>query len=499
MSLSRTVLTALFALSLLAGVGPAAAAPDGAQLVTSKGCIACHGVNGEGQAAAGFPRLAGQPEAYLEAQLHNFASGRRINPVMQPQAKLLTADEIKAAAKYYASLTPTRVGTVEADPKLIAAGREIAVNGLWQKNLPACEFCHGPGARGLAGIVPMLAGQGTVYLKSQLADLKTGKHPDLHGHMMNVARHLSTDEVNAVVAYLSSLEPTGPLPAGTEPDVAPGVADAMPGYFQPPLDKDLPDGEFGEAVKRGYLIFTQTPKYAADYVGNGQSCSNCHLNRGRQANSAPMWGAWGMYPAYRSKNKKVNDMAMRLQGCFTYSENAQASPTGKAPAADSQVMLDLESYMYWVSTGVPTGEKMKGRGYAAIEQPPQPFSRERGSKVYAGECAICHGDHGQGLKVADGSFVVPPLWGPDAYNWGAGMHGVDKAAAFIHHNMPMSVPGKLDIQQTWDVAAWINSQPRPQDPRFNGNLEETIQKFHKKRDVDFYGQTVDGVVLGAGK
>ncbi|GHA91787.1 hypothetical protein GCM10007159_11630 [Modicisalibacter luteus] len=38
-------------------------------------------------------------------------------------------------------------------------------------------------------------------------------------------------------------------------------------------------------------------------------------------NSAPKWAAFGMYPAYRGKNDKVNTLAERIQGCFTYSMN----------------------------------------------------------------------------------------------------------------------------------------------------------------------------------
>ncbi|MCS6474378.1 c-type cytochrome, partial [Burkholderia thailandensis] len=40
-------------------------------------CIGCHGAQGEGNAAAGFPRLAGTNAAYLAAQLAAFADGSR--------------------------------------------------------------------------------------------------------------------------------------------------------------------------------------------------------------------------------------------------------------------------------------------------------------------------------------------------------------------------------------------------------------------------------------
>jgi thiosulfate dehydrogenase len=60
---------------------------------------------------------------------------------------------------------------------------------------------------------------------------------------------------------------------------------------------------------------------------------------------------------------------------------------------------------------------------------------------------------------ADG-YVFPPLWGPDSFNDGAGMHRVLTAARFIKARMPFGQPGLTD-EQAFDVAAYINSQPRP--------------------------------------
>src|SRR5205823_4347642 len=45
-------------------------------------CSSCHGANGEGSPAAGFPRLAGQGRIYIEHQLNSYADGTRAHPVM---------------------------------------------------------------------------------------------------------------------------------------------------------------------------------------------------------------------------------------------------------------------------------------------------------------------------------------------------------------------------------------------------------------------------------
>jgi len=43
----------------------------------------------------------------------------------------------------------------------------------------------------------------------------------------------------------------------------------------------------------------------------------------------------------------------------------------------------------------------------------------------------------------------------------------------------------------------MNSQPRPQDPRFTRDVETTRKLYHSGHEHDFYGREVDGRVLGA--
>jgi thiosulfate dehydrogenase len=75
------------------------------------------------------------------------------------------------------------------------------------------------------------------------------------------------------------------------------------------------------------------------------------------------------------------------------------------------------------------------------------------------------------------------------------MHSVSTAAAFIKANMPLGKGGSLTDQEAWDVAQYMNSHERPQDPRYEGSLEQTRKKFHDE-PTDLYGQTVNGKVLG---
>ena len=263
--------------------------------------------------------------------------------------------------------------------------------------------------------------------------------------------------------------------------------------FQPPQESELPDNAYGKLVRQGYALFVDTKRLAPQFVGNGLNCSNCHLDQGRLANSAPLWGAYQMYPAYRKKNDKVNTFAERLQGCFQFSMNG-----GTPPTADSPEITALSVYSYWLASKAPLGVELAGRGYPDVAQPARGYNLAQGAEVYKGQCAVCHGAEGLGQKVGD-SYVMPPLWGKDSYNWGAGMHRINTAASFIKHNMPLGKGGSLSDQQAWDVAAYVNSHERPQDPRLvEGSIEKTRVKFHANDGVNLYGQTVEGVLIGQG-
>lgn len=305
--------------------------------------------------------------------------------------------------------------------------------------------------------------------------------------------------MNTLIPALLALAVAAPLQAAEKigmDDQSQLVASASKApseaYFQPPHEKDLPDNAFGKLVQDGRAIFIDTQKYAAEYVGNGMNCTNCHLDQGRKANSAPLWGAYPMYPAYRKKNDKVNSYAERVQGCFQFSMN------GKPPAADSHVINALTAYSYWLSTGAPTGQELPGRAYPEVPQPKAGYDIAQGKQVYAEQCAVCHGAKGEGQK-AGGNYVFPPLWGRDSFNWGAGMHRINTAAAFIKQSMPLGKGGSLTDEQAWNVAAFMNSHERPQDPRLiEGSIEKTRDKYHANDGVNLYGKEVNGVLLGQG-
>jgi thiosulfate dehydrogenase len=262
-----------------------------------------------------------------------------------------------------------------------------------------------------------------------------------------------------------------------------------PPAFQPPLLESMPDDDFGQVVKRGERIFVDTRDSAGKYVGNALSCASCHLDAGRKADAAPLWAAYVSYPEFRGRDGRLITFAERLQDCFRFSLN------GKAPPLGDPVLVSLETYAYWLAKGAPVGENLPGRGYPEVNTPAKAPDYVRGRKVYGEQCAQCHGTDGAG-QISDGKTVFPPLWGARSFGWGAEMHEIQNGAAFIKANMPPGPGGTLTDQEAWDVAMYMDSHERPQDPRYTGSVAATRKKYHDT-PTSMYGRVVNSHVLGS--
>ncbi|NKQ09070.1 c-type cytochrome [Pseudomonas sp. SST3] len=173
-------------------------------------CATCHGAEGEGMAAAGFPRLAGLSAEYMRKQLADFASGARANPIMQPIAAALSREEAEAVSTMLADKPQPRVERIDRTALADGPGETLALRGAWDRNIPECVACHGPSGTGVGDAFPPLAGQSAQYLASQLTAWRQGTRKndpnDLMGH---IARSLTEDEVKAVSVYFAGLTDTG--------------------------------------------------------------------------------------------------------------------------------------------------------------------------------------------------------------------------------------------------------------------------------------------------
>ncbi|MFZ9585543.1 MAG: c-type cytochrome [Pseudohongiellaceae bacterium] len=195
------------------------------------------------------------------------------------------------------------------------------------------------------------------------------------------------------------------------------------------------------------------------YAGNNLDCSSCHLESGRKPGNLSLLQSAAKYPTFSGRDGKVGDLADRINGCM------QRSMAGRLMPKDSLEMQAMVLYVeqlgrQYAAMGESSRQAVEP---AAFVEPARAADLDHGGAVYRQHCQVCHGLQGEGLKetgnIADG-YLFPPLWGPDSYNIGAGMARVLTAARFIKARMPLGNPLLTD-DEAFDVAAYMNAQPRP--------------------------------------
>lgn len=242
------------------------------------------------------------------------------------------------------------------------------------------------------------------------------------------------------LAYVHWRKPLPPAPIGSE--------------WHPPNPNTIPEGLAGRQIRLGRQIFFDTPEYAAKYTGGELRCSDCHIDGGIAPDALPVVGAPDRYPMYSERSGRKISLKERIQECFIRSEN------GTPPPDDSPEMNALIAYMQWLSR--PQSGHVQFVGGQLVTLPALKPDPQRGARIYADQCAGCHGENGEG-----GMQMAPPLWGPDSFNRGAGMDHPDEMARFVQHNMPQNRRGILSAQDAYDVSAYVHSKPRPEmDPAF---------------------------------
>jgi thiosulfate dehydrogenase len=229
----------------------------------------------------------------------------------------------------------------------------------------------------------------------------------------------------------------------------------------------LPSSPENELIQYGLTLVVDTPQNigplasepAMRFAGNKLACTNCHLDAGLQPFSAPYVSTFATYP--RMEMDTVETLTERINGCLTNSMNGRMLPAG------SREMNALIAYIQYLGVGSPEGVRVAGMGLLPLAEPLETADPTRGAQVFAGVCARCHGANGAGEEKAGGGYAIPPLWGSDSFNAAAGMNTLPTAAAFIRANMPRGITWQepqLTVQEAWDVAAYVLSQPRPPAP-----------------------------------
>ena len=201
------------------------------------------------------------------------------------------------------------------------------------------------------------------------------------------------------------------------------------------------------------------PKGSVAHLTNGMNCQNCHLNAGTQPYGNNYGSVASTYPKYRGRSGAIEDIYKRVADCFERSLN------GTAPKVGSKEMEAIVAYINYVGSNVKKGDKAKGSGIYELALLDRAADPVKGKELYAAKCVSCHQADGSGMMNADKiAYQYPPMWGDHSYNHGAGLYRLSRFAGYIKANMPLGASYKapmLSDEEAWDLAAYVNSMPRP--------------------------------------
>jgi len=224
--------------------------------------------------------------------------------------------------------------------------------------------------------------------------------------------------------------------------------------WTPPREADIPNDSMGASIKRGLYLLRFTPESLPDFATGAMRCSSCHQDDGIKVTAGPLTGSHARFPKYMPRSGTVIGLADRVNYCFT------RSLAGNSLPVESREMTDILAYLAFISKDVPVGTKIEGADGLVSMKDTLDGDVSRGAELYVSKtCVSCHMADGQGTPG-----VFPPLWGPKSYSVGASMTREERAASFIYHNMPQTAPGTLTPQEAFDLAAYVNSHPRPDSP-----------------------------------
>jgi len=431
---------------------------------------------------------------------HGTVSGNMVD-VVQHSTQYMADDDLQAIGVYLKSLPATKydkpmqvakgpasVVAPAVAPTSAHAGAGFASAAAAESTVPAdiytsrgglgylqfCTDCHRSDGAGVTNVFPPLAGN--PVLRSE--DPSTLLHITLTG--WRSAQTVSNARVLTMPAFarLSDQEFADILNftrkswgnATARPISASAVRDMRKqlevrkldnSKFETPRLADMLKESNAEQLVLGARLNISTHEMLPRNVGNALNCASCHLNAGTVANGSPYIGISAFFPSYAARAGRVITLEDRINGCFLRSMN------GKPLPLDSKEMKAMVAYFDWMKRETRPEDKVEGRGVGKIDQSIVP-NVENGKKIYAAQCALCHGNDGEGIRNAGGKWVYPPLWGDESFNIGAGMARTYTAAAFVKRNMPIAFhagfplgQGGLSDQEAVDVAEYFTHMPRP--------------------------------------
>lgn len=340
--------------------------------------------------------------------------------------------------------------------------------------LQFCNDCHRSDGAGVTGVFPALA-QNSSLLSDDPATLihimLTGwRAPQTQSRprplTMPSFAQLSDGEIAEILNFARSswgkpltTQVTASMVKTMRKDLPDGQAQAS--TFVTPRLADMLKEKNAAQLSLGARLNIDTREMLPRNVGNALNCASCHLNAGTVADGSPYIGVSASFPGYAPRAGREITLEDRINGCFLRSMN------GKPLPLKSEELEAMVAYFDWMRRDTQPGDKVEGRGVGKISTQIVP-NPANGKRIYAAQCAVCHGAEGEGIKNAKGAWVYPPLWGEQSFNVGAGMARTYTAAAFVKRNMPIAFhkgfplgQGGLSDQEAVDVAEYFSHQPRP--------------------------------------
>ena len=224
------------------------------------------------------------------------------------------------------------------------------------------------------------------------------------------------------------------------------------------------DSNERDLVKYGRELIAHTseylgPKGSVLQMSNGMNCQNCHLNAGTQPWGNNYFAVQSTYPKFRARSGTVENQIKRVNDCF------QRSLNGKALDSTGREMRAILAYIKWLGNDVEKDKIPRGAGIFKLKGMKRACDPSKGLEVYVAKCQSCHQADGGGLLAENGkSYTYPPLWGKNSYNHGAGLFRISNFAGYVKYNMPQGTTYEKPVltdEEAWDVAAYVNSMPRP--------------------------------------
>ncbi len=226
----------------------------------------------------------------------------------------------------------------------------------------------------------------------------------------------------------------------------------------------IPVDDQGRLIRYGHDLIENTSRYlgpmgSVAQISNGMNCQNCHLEAGTKPWGNNFGAVASTYPKIRARSGQKEDIAKRVNDCMERSLNGKPLDTG------SKEMTAIIAYIEWLGKEIPKGITPRGTGIKVPVYMNRPADPVKGKQVFIRTCQRCHGENGEGKFQEDRrSYLYPPLWGEHSYNNGAGLYRLSRFAGYVQNNMPNPLNYHhplLTNAQAWDVAAFVNAQPRP--------------------------------------